>query len=61
MERLIAETVHFKRPDSDIMEIGVMIGKDDKHIIVDSNLNIIINCSIEHYENNQQVFSLLKL
>lgn len=59
MVKLVAETVCFKRPNSDILEEGVMVGfSGDGHVIIDSNLNIVINCSLEHYHNNQQVFPL---
>ncbi len=54
-----AETVEFKRPDSEKIEHGLMVGHDDKHVIIDSDLNIIINCSIEHYNNNQKRFILM--
>lgn len=58
MVKLVAETVCFKRPNSDTLEEGVMIGIDDRHVIIDSDLNIVINCSLEHYHNNQQTFNL---
>lgn len=59
MVRMIAETVAFKRPNSDKLEEGVMIGFPyDRQVIIDSDLNIVINCSIEHYHNNQQTFIL---
>lgn len=58
MVKLVAETVCFKRPNSDVAEQGVMIGIDDRHVIIDSDLNIVLNCSIEHYHNNQQTFNL---
>lgn len=54
-----AETVEFKRPDSEKIEHGLMVGYDDKHVIIDSDLNIVINCSIEHYNNNQTRFILM--
>lgn len=54
-----AETVEFKRPDSEKIEHGIMVGHDDKHIIIDQDLNIVINCSIEHYNNNQTRFILM--
>lgn len=59
MVKLVAETVCFKRPNSDILEEGVMIGfPSDRHVIIDADLNIVINCSLEHYHNNQQTFNL---
>lgn len=59
MVKLVAETVCFKRPNSDKLEEGVMIGFPcDGHVIIDADLNIVINCSIEHYNNNQQTFPL---
>lgn len=59
MVKLIAETVCFKRPNSDKLEEGVMIGfPGDRYVIIDSDLNIVISCSLEHYHNNQQTFNL---
>lgn len=59
MVKLVVETVCFKRPNSNVVEQGVMIGfPGDRHVIIDSDLNIVINCSLEHYHNNQQIFTL---
>lgn len=55
---MVAQTVSFKRPNSDILEEGVMVGFFGRHVIIDSDLNIVINCSLEHYHNNQQTFNL---
>lgn len=56
MVKLVAETVCFKRPNSNKMEEGVMMSIDDRHIIIDSYLNIVLNYSIENYYNNQRTF-----
>lgn len=59
MVKLVAETICFKRPNSDTLEEGVMIGfPGDRHVIIDADLNIVLNCSLEHYHNNQQTFNL---
>lgn len=55
-----AEIVKFKRPNSDKEEVGVMIGNFDRHIIIDNDLNIVINCSIEKYLNDDIIFNLNK-
>ena len=44
-----AERVKFKRPNSNKEEIGLMIGEFGRHIIIDNDMNIVINCSLEKY------------
>lgn len=44
-----AERVKFKRPNSTKVELGLMIGTFGRHLIIDNELNIVLNCSIEEY------------
>lgn len=53
-----AERVKFKRPNSDKTEIGLMIGEFGRHLIVDNDMNIVINCSLEKYINDSIQFNL---
>lgn len=53
-----AERVTFKRPNSEDVEIGLIIGEFGRHIIVDNDMNIVINCSIEAYYNDRKEFNL---
>ncbi len=55
-----AEVVKFKRPNSDKEEVGVMLGEFGRHIIIDNDLNIVINCSLERYTNDNITFNLNK-
>lgn len=52
------ETVKFKRPNSKEVETGVLLGEFGRHIIVDNCLNVVINCSLEGYNNDSVVFTL---
>ena len=55
-----AEVVKFKRPNSDKEEVGVMLGEFGRHVIIDNDLNIVINCSLEKYTNDSITFNLNK-
>ena len=44
------ERVTFKRPNSDKEELGLMIGEFGRHIIIDNDMNIVINCYLERLE-----------
>ena len=57
---MIAEVqrVKFKRPSSDKEEIGLLIGEFGRHVIVDNDLNVVINCSLESYINDRIQFNL---
>lgn len=52
------ERVKFKYPSSDKEKIGLMIGEFGRHIIIDNDLNIVINCSLEEYINDRIQFNL---
>lgn len=52
------EKVNFKRPNSDKEESGLMIGEFGRHIIIDTDMNIVINCSLEKYTNDRMQFNL---
>ena len=52
------ERMKFKRPNSDKEEIGLMIGEFGRHIIIDNDLNIVINCSLEKYIDDSINFNL---
>ena len=52
------ERVKFKRPNCEKEEIGLMVGEFGRHIIVDSDMNIVINCSLEKYANDSINFNL---
>lgn len=56
-----AERVKFKRPNSDKEELGLMVGEFGRHIIIDNDLNIVINCSLEKYMCDKVEFDLTKL
>jgi len=58
MDIIEGQVVRFKRPDSDKIESGVIIGYEDKHLIIDEHLNVIINCSIEQYVGEETRFIL---
>lgn len=55
---LDVQRVKFKRPNSNKEEIGLMIGEFGRHLIVDNDLNIVINCSFEKYIDNRVQFNL---
>lgn len=55
---LDVERVKFKRPNSDKIEVGLLIGEFGRHIIVDDCLNVVINCSLESYANDSKSFEL---
>ena len=52
------ERVTFKRPNSDKEELGLMIGEFGRHIIIDNDMNIVINCYLEKYINDRIQFNL---
>lgn len=52
------QRVKFKRPNSNKEEIGLMVGEYGRHIIIDNDLNIVINCSLEKYINDRILFNL---
>ena len=52
------QRVKFKRPNSDKEEIGLMVGEFGRHIVIDNDLNIVINCSLEKYVNDRILFNL---
>ena len=52
------ERVKFKRPNSDKEELGLMIGEFGRHIIIDNDMNIVINCSLEKYINDKIEYNL---
>lgn len=52
------ERIKFKRPSSNKQELGLMIGEFGRHIIVDNDMNIVINCSLEKYINDKIQFNL---
>ena len=52
------ERVRFKRPNSDKEELGLMIGEFGRHIIIDNDMNIVINCYLEKYINDRIQFNL---
>ena len=52
------QVVKFKRPNSDIIEEGVVIGYYDRHVIIDKDLNVVINCSYEQWIGEEISFVL---
>ena len=58
MDVIEIQCVTFKRPNSNVLEKGIIIGEFGRHIIIDKDLNIVINCSLESYECNKIEFNL---
>lgn len=56
-----AERIKFKRPNSDKEEPGLLVGEFGRHIIIDNDLNIVINCSLEKYMCDKVEFNLTEL
>ena len=52
------ERIKFKRPNSEKEELGLMIGEFGRHIIIDNDMNIVINCSLEGYCNDRKEYNL---
>ena len=52
------ERVKFKRPNSDKIEIGLLVGEFGRHCIIDNGMNIVINCSLESYYNDRTEYNL---
>ena len=52
------ERVKFKRPNSETVELGLMIGEFGRHLIIDNYMNIVINCSLEGYCNDRKEYTL---
>lgn len=52
------ERIKFKRPNSNKEELGLMIGEFGRHIIIDNDMNIVINCSLQKYINDRIQFNL---
>ena len=52
------ERIKFKRHNSDKEELGLMVGEFGRHIIIDNDMNIVINCSLEKYINDRIQFNL---
>lgn len=55
-----AERIKFNRPNSNKEEIGLMVGEVGRHIIIDNDMNIVINCSIKKYFNDSTNYDLTK-
>ena len=52
------ERIKFNRPNSDKAELGLLLGEFGRHIIIDNEMNIVINCSLEKYINDRIQFNL---
>ena len=53
------ETIDFKTPNSDKLESGLRISDDKgRSIVLDTDFNIVINCSYEHYYNNITTYTV---
>lgn len=51
--------VRFHRPNTDKVEIGLCVFQDNKHmIIIDSDFNIVCNCSIISYIDRDNIYQL---
>lgn len=54
----IAETIEFKRPNCNGIEGGLRVSDGNgRSIIIDSDMNIVINCSYHKYNSDSQTFS----
>lgn len=58
MDIIEGQVVIFKRPNSDKLEFGLYVGYEDHHLIIDQDLNVVINCSIEQYMGEETRFIL---
>ena len=59
MDIIQGQVVIFKRPNSDRLESGLCVGYEDRHLIIDQDLNVVINCSIQQYMGEETRFMLI--
>lgn len=58
MDIIEGQVIIFRRPNSDKLESGLCVGYEDHHLIIDQDLNVVINCSIEQYIGEETRFIL---
>lgn len=55
------ETIEFTRPNSYKIEDGLRVSDDTgRAIVIDTDMNIVINCSYSNYHNDTKTFSTIK-
>lgn len=58
MKYIEGRVVEFIRHNSNTIERGLEIGEPGRHVIIDSEMNIIINCKIHKWLNDVHKFNL---